>query len=960
MAKCLVGWLHRGGSKIKSTGDARYVFSLDFDELILSFQHALGVEGQVTPSITEYASETAKEFLKALESMSDLMPVPFLKTFLTVVVKVLDACQEASAIEENVKELEGRVYNLMLVVINSVPMKEKASVELRGRIEGLQRVLADILRDLGKIKEQRKWLLAVFRDLNKDRVDRCVGRLTEALGKFQLASQLSVEVSQLRVEDLLAKIKAEHSNVIPQLNRIEDVVKQFSQPHNAPHPRQDMPSPHHIFYGRESLVNDIISLLRSEKTSRVCITGVGGMGKTSVALAVAEQAVTENIFSKEYVFWVPCIEAKSPDLLRRILYAQLRITAKSYDSLEPLVDDLDASKQRRLLLLDNFETPWLSGSGPDQAEIGDILIRLTKLTHIAFLVTMTSGFIPGRIEWQRRELPALDVDAARNAFRTKYRDAAGGLELTPGPELDRLLTAIGHIPLAITLMAACGGYQRTSPAALLREWESAGTRMMAGDETRSMDETIRLSMERSVVKSNPEALTLLAILSMLPAGTTGQNLSWWAPAVISLSAAVGTLRKAALIEFEGDGYFETSHVFVRPTIQSYMSHQDRIPAEVRSQVHDACYNFVLRHKSIPDDPKFKTDLEALASEEVNIQGLLMEIPVSAPRPKAVDALIAFSLYQAWTKPSTVVALHALEVACFVYNDSHVVDRDAAARHVAAAHQSLGKSLYMLDQYDEARTHFEEAAARYKDLPGGANFHCAGEASMDLLEMWMYIVTEPSPESESLAREARAHLSYDETDRYHVARGLLAFGRFLWWDENLDEAFETLSASNAIFEQLDSPASSAQCLWYMARTHTFRDEYAKALPILKNALAKSDRSGEILLTCRTLRSTARCLIVLGRYDEASAVLTRLLSMCQVRGIPSAQGLELLAYNCAAMMDLSDARVAYQEAQIQFTKIRFTRPGSGGMERCSENLRRLESTTEMDQDSFSKLIKPAPMY
>ncbi|KAF7333644.1 hypothetical protein MSAN_02407400 [Mycena sanguinolenta] len=623
------------------------------------------------------------------------------------------------------------------------------------------------------------------------------------------------------------------NNLCIDLSEFRDAVKQFSQPHNAPHPRQDMPSPHRIFYGRESLVDDIISLLRSEQTSRVCITGVGGMGKTSVALAVAQKAVAENIFPKEYVFWVPCVEAKSPDLLRRILYAQLRITTRSYDSLDPLVTDLDASKQRRLLL-DNFETPWLSGSGKDQAEIGDILVRLAELPHIALLVTMTSGFSPGRIQWQHRVLQALDADAARDVFRIKYRDAAGGLELSAGPELDRLLMAIGRIP-AITLMATCGGHQGTSPAALLKEWESAGTRMLAGDETRSMDETIRLSMERQVVKSNSEAFTLLAILSMLPAGTSGQNLSWWAPTLTSPSAAVGTLRTAALIEFKGDGHFATSRIFVRPTIQSYMSHQDRIPAEVRDQVHDACYNFVLRHESIPDDPKFKTDFQAIASEEINIQGLLMEIPVNAPRPNAVDALIAFSLYQSRTKASAVVASHALEVARSVYNDLHVANRDAtvrhvadrnAARHVAAAHHSLGQSLFILDQYEEACKHFEEAAGCYKNLPGGADLHRAGEVLMCLQNTWNLLETKSLTEFESLTREAQANLSHEPASDYHVARGLLAFGRFLWWN-NREHIFETLSAAKAIFEHLGCPASTAECLYYMAREYARQGRCAKS-------------------------------------------------------------------------------------------------------------------------------------
>ncbi|KAJ6476415.1 hypothetical protein C8R45DRAFT_379252 [Mycena sanguinolenta] len=760
---------------------------------------------------------------------------------------------------------------------------------------------------------------------------------------------------------------ARNPSSVLQLDRIEDAVKQFSQPHSAPHPRQDMPSPHRIFCGRESLVNDIISLLRSEKTSRVCITGVGGMGKTSVALAVAEQATAENIFPKEYVFWVPCIEAKSPELLRRILYTQLRITAKSYDSLDPLITNLDASKQRQLLLLDNFETPWLSGSGEDQAETGDILAQLAKLSHIALLVTMTSGFIPvpGRIEWQRRELPALDADAARDAFRRKYRDAGGGLEIPPGPELDVLLRAIGHIPLAITLVAACGGHQRTSPADLLIEWQNAGTKMMTGNETRSMDETIRLSMERQAVKSTPAALMLLAILSMLPAGTTVQNLAWWAPSIPSLLAAIDPLRTAALIEFQGNKHFKASRMFVRPTIQSYMAHHNCISPDIRNQVHDACYDFVLRHKSIPDDHNFKSDLEALSSEETNIQGLLIEIPVDAPRLNAVDALIAFGLYQSWTKPSTVVASHALEVARAVYDDPHCTNRDTAARRVAAAHQSLGRSLFRLDQYDDACAHFEEAIARFKALPGGADLHRAGEASMELLETWMYLHTKSSSELKSLAQEVQANLSHDPTSKYHVARGLLAFGDFLWWndiDTPCGGVFATLSAAKAIFEHLGCPASTAECLYYMARQCACEGRYVEALPMIKDALKHADQCGEVGWMCATRETLIGFLLVQGSYKEASTIFPRLLSLSQAMGSPLgiAQDLELLGYNSAAMMDFAGARIAYREAQIQFTKIKSSIFGQEDVDRCSDNLRTLESITEMNEDIFSKLIRPDPMY
>ncbi|KAJ6457583.1 hypothetical protein C8R45DRAFT_562436 [Mycena sanguinolenta] len=230
-------------------------------------------------------------------------------------------------------------------------------------------------------------------------------------------------------------------------------------------------------------------------------------------------------------------------------------------------------------------------------------------------------------------------------------------------------------------------------------------------------------------------------------------------------AAIETLRTAALIE-QGHVPFVTSRIFVRPTIQPYMVHQDRMSADIQDQAHDACYDFVLRHKSIPDDPRFKSDLYALANEE-NVQGLLMGISPSIRRGQTLDT---FSGYQSWTKPSAVVASHTLQVACTVYGLCwpHVADRDAVARRVATAHHYLGKSLFILDRYDEARTHSGCLFRRATRWIGPPLCRRGVDAAFTYLDA--YRNRTPRRTLELLIQEAQAHLSHDETDKYHVARG----------------------------------------------------------------------------------------------------------------------------------------------------------------------------------------------
>ena len=59
---------------------------------------------------------------------------------------------------------------------------------------------------------------------------------------------------------------------------------------------QQMPLKPAVFYGRDVIIEEITQLLIKEETSRVCILGAGGMGKTSVSLGVVEQPIIKARF----------------------------------------------------------------------------------------------------------------------------------------------------------------------------------------------------------------------------------------------------------------------------------------------------------------------------------------------------------------------------------------------------------------------------------------------------------------------------------------------------------------------------------------------------------------------------------------------------------------------------------------------------------------------------------------
>ncbi|KAF8170523.1 hypothetical protein K438DRAFT_1982670 [Mycena galopus ATCC 62051] len=939
---------------------------------------------KVKPSGSDYALEATKLIPSTIKSLSGFIPVPLVGEVAEVAIRVLEMCQEATVIEEDVKALEDRICRLSLAIIGAIQGKPRE--ELQTQIIRIKSIFANIMSDLQEIKEQKNWLLALFRDLNRERLGKCDKSVNEALQEFNISHEI-------RVEELLHSIKSQYTNLDDKVNKFQRTLEDAVKPHSSPRTRKDMPMPHHIFHGRDDFVADVITLFTSLPASRVCITGAGGMGKTSVTLAVAASVikntvngVQQGVFDPDYVFWVPCIEASSADLFLQTLYTQLRITAESYDSLDPLIRELDVSKEPRLLLLDNFETTWLSR---DQSEVSSILHQITALSHVGLLVSMTSGYPPesDSIHWVHQPLSALDPSPAREAFKRKYRIAsqrgklaadAGGINLEDTPELEELLRSLGHLPLAITLMAALGGRLGATPADLLHQWDETGTEMISRGVTDNMDRTIGFSMQRGVMGSDPKALTLLAILSMLPAGTTGQNLRWWAP---NLELHCDTLLTAALIE-QGDGPLESSTIFVLPTIQAYMAHGDRIPYEVREQVYAACYKFVLDHNAMdPDNPRFKADVTALKSEQANIKDLLMPTDARVIRPNALDALIVFARFQSRTTPSTVIASYALKIAKSLHstpsgiasyalkiaerlhrNSSGADDMAAAARRVAEAHLCLGRNLFGLDRYDEAAKEFEVAAQSFRKLSGGHgdDLHRAGECSMAQAQAFMFN-GEARERISIITKQAQADLSQDPGDNYHIARGLLAQGDFLMWSglrDSWQAAIPILSSAADTFLHLESHASRGESLYCLARAHARLEDFPKALLNAQDGLLAAAESGDDHLTCNLSGLAAQYLLRCQRYDEAAGLLDKTLSLSREIDslIDIGQTLEMHGLNCAAQMNLSGARSAYAMAQEQFNKIPVDRFREAA-ETCADNLEILEGLSEMDEGSFLALTMPS---
>jgi predicted ATPase/transcriptional regulator with XRE-family HTH domain len=270
----------------------------------------------------------------------------------------------------------------------------------------------------------------------------------------------------------------------------------------AADPVTALPAPPVAMVGRAAELQEVAALLGDPATRVVTLTGPGGVGKTTLALAVAHAAAAG------FPGGVTQVELAGTDDAAAVLpsvAAALGVPEAGFTGTAAGLA-LYLIGRRVLLLLDNLEQ--LLDVAPDLAEL---------VAHCPDLVVLATSRAPLRIRAEREvRVEPLDHDTAVRLFRD--RAAAAGGRLVGGSEEDaavaELCRRLDGLPLALELAASATALLR--PAALLARLDSAlddGPRDLP-ERQRSMAATLAWSLDLL----EPPAQALLARLSVFPDG----------------------------------------------------------------------------------------------------------------------------------------------------------------------------------------------------------------------------------------------------------------------------------------------------------------------------------------------------------------------------------------------------------------------------------------------------------
>ena len=258
--------------------------------------------------------------------------------------------------------------------------------------------------------------------------------------------------------------------------------------------RTNLPVPATPFLGREEELAEVLSLLSSEDTRLLTLTGPGGTGKTRLALQAAAEA--SEAFP-DGVWWVPLAPLRDPALV-------LETAAQVVGSKNGLAEHI--SDKSMLCLFDNFEQVVDAG-----AELAGLL---ASCPNLEVLVTSRERLrVRGEQTYPVPPLAESDGVALFSA-RARAVDPA----FTSDEAVEELCLRLDELPLALELAAA-----RTalfSPGQLLERLSERLDLLKGERDADPRQQTLRATIEWSYDLLSEDEQALFARLSVFAGGCT--------------------------------------------------------------------------------------------------------------------------------------------------------------------------------------------------------------------------------------------------------------------------------------------------------------------------------------------------------------------------------------------------------------------------------------------------------
>ncbi|KAJ7493135.1 hypothetical protein B0H11DRAFT_2007348 [Mycena galericulata] len=513
--------------------------------------------------VITHATAAARVLLNIADGESNN---PYLKGIAGISILLLETVRTVKSNKVQCLSLLERIHEIILAIINLCGDAKVLSPTILRHLsqffETLQKVHSFIRSqvDLGLFRRVLKHAetAALLQDCN-------IG-LQQAIDVLRIQTVLGTSAA---IADAKNYSEMQYEELMETVREFNVSKSTFSLYQSSSSSLSLLPSSPKIFYGRDNEVWELLKRLLGPDPFRTCILGPGGIGKSSLALAVLHHGDLVSRFGTHRYFISLESSTSAADMLAAI--ASFFGIEEGTKVSRAIVKHLDGLAMPCVLVLDNLEDCWENPSSRRQVE--DFLSLLSEIPHLQLVVTMRGAERPGLVKWTRPFLGPLEpVD--ENAARQIFLDIADDVD---SEELTSLLALTDNLPLAITLMANVASFEGCQ--SLLTRWASETTSLLSEgfDKTANLDKSIMISLSSPRMLSNPQARDLLSLMSLLPDGIAEETLSQMKlPFSAHLARAKSTLLRCSLIYIAADGRLRTlapirQYVFEKfpPTADSF-------------------------------------------------------------------------------------------------------------------------------------------------------------------------------------------------------------------------------------------------------------------------------------------------------------------------------------------------------------------------------------------------------
>jgi predicted ATPase/DNA-binding XRE family transcriptional regulator len=631
----------------------------------------------------------------------------------------------------------------------------------------------------------------------------------------------------------------------------------------ASRPRTNLPTSLTSFISREKELDEITRLVAKNRLTT--LTGVGGIGKTSLSLQVGQKLLDDFIDGTWLVELAPLSD---PALVPQSVAFVFDIRGMSET---PIIERLIFALRTKsaLLILDNCEHLLESC-----AQL--ITTLLTNCPNLKILTTSRESLgVAGEATYS---MPALSIPEHYNLsieelteyesiqlFTARARLALSSFVLTTenvGSVVD-ICQRLDGLPLAIELAAARVNMLQVQE--ILEQLEDFFSLLTSNGHTTQRHQTLRASMDWSWGLLTESEQTFMRQLSVFAGGWSLES----AQAVCegdTLNLISALVKKSLILVDQVSGH-ETRYGF-HAMIRQY-AHEKLIKAREEETIHSLHLKYFLRLSVEAEaelaGPKHRKWMEHLSSERDNLRTALE----CASQNNAVEAGLYLSsrLRRYWEN------FNLNEGARWL--DEFIQRAESKTLHQAYAKALCVQAGFFVDMYqlDRARFAVQEGLTLYRAC---GNQH--GEIDGLIILADVMFVSGNISQSVELARQALA-LSESLDDTRRKAASLDSLGRY---DRDLKRSFIYLEQAITLRQQLESWLGLAGSLSAIGQKAMLNGNLQMAEKYLKQALSLSRQLKSKAHLSVDLQIYGRLMFSLGDYEQAHACLQESIELSQEVG------------------------------------------------------------------------------